>query len=83
MRLVKLVPQSSGGLICGRVTSAAKPLNEAGAEPPERLLRLDQEWLHHVTVLEPAPATVRSPSVKAPLLGNWKTTTSALSDDGS
>src|SRR5689334_23464944 len=35
-RAVKLVPHSSGGLICGRVTPDAKPLNEDGAWPPER-----------------------------------------------
>src|ERR1051326_4152291 len=65
-RAVKLVPQSSGGLICGRVTVEAKPWNEAGAWPPERLFRLDHEWLHHVTVPEPAFATVWSPRANAP-----------------
>ena len=71
VRVVKLVPQTSGGLVDGSVvTLAAKPLNEAGASPPERLFRLDQEWLHQVTVFEPAPATVRSPRVKAPRLGS-------------
>ena len=44
VRVVKLVPQTSAGLVDGRVvTSAAKPLKEAGARPPERLFRLDQE----------------------------------------
>src|ERR1051325_7694918 len=81
-RAVKLVPHSSGGLICGRLTPDAKPLNEDGAWPPERLFRLDHEWLHQVTVLEPAPPAVTSPRVNAPRLGKAKTTTSSLSDDG-
>src|SRR5215831_4313326 len=81
-RAVKLVPHSSGGLICGSVTLDAKPLNEDGAWPPERLFRPDHEWLHQVTVLPPAPATVWSPSVNAPRLGNAKTTTWSASDDG-
>src|SRR3954453_21710620 len=56
VRVVKLVPQTPGGLIAGSVvTFAAKPLNEAGAVPPERLLRLDHEWLPQVTVPEPGP----------------------------
>ena len=72
------------GLIVGSVTSVTKPLNEAGACPPERLFRLAHEWLHQVTVVSwPAPATVWSPSVNAPRLGNAKTTTSSLSDEGS
>src|ERR1041385_9143566 len=81
-RAVKVVPHSSGGLICGSVTLEAKPLNEDGAWPPERLFRLDHEWLHHVTVLEPAPPAVTSPRVNAPRLGKAKNTTSSLSDDG-
>src|SRR2546429_286977 len=78
----KVVPQSSGGLICGSVTPEAKPLNEDGAWPAERLFRLDHEWLHQVTVFDPAPAAVRSPRVNAPRLGKAKTTTLSLSDDG-
>src|SRR5690242_2130536 len=81
VRVVKLVPHSSGGLICGSVTSAAKPLNEAGAWPPERRFRLDHEWLHQVTVVpDPAPPTVWSPRAKAPRLGKANTTTWSLSD---
>src|SRR2546421_2270984 len=82
-RAVNAVPHSSGGLIDGSVTPEAKPLNEAGAWPPERLFRLDHEWLHQVTVFEPAPATVASPRVNAPRLGKAKTITWSLSDEPS
>src|ERR1041385_2094990 len=80
-RAVKVVPHSSGGLICGRVTPDAKPLNEDGAWPPERLFRLDHEWLHQVTVLEPAPPAVTSPRGNAPRLGEGKTKKSSPSGD--
>ena len=80
----KVVPQLSAGFVVGSfVKSAAKPLNESCAVPPERLFKVHQASLHHVTVVVGvAEATVMSPSANAPVLGNANTIVSSVSLDG-
>jgi hypothetical protein len=78
--VVKLTPQTLAGVVLGSVeTLPAKPLKAIGAVPPVRLFTLDQESLHHVTVEDPAPVTVLSPSTKAPRLGKANTIAVVLS----
>src|SRR5258706_933822 len=73
-------PQAAGGVLVGRLTVPAKPLNDDGPAPPERTFAFDQELSHQVTV--PPPAALTSPTINAPRLGNANTTAVALSDDG-
>lgn len=83
--VAKVEPQTFAGLWVGSdVTVSAKPLNDAGADPPVNLLRFDQEASHHVTfVVGVAVATVESPNTKAPRAGNAKTiAVLPTSDDG-
>ncbi len=73
------VPPQTGAVVDG---VPAKPLNEAVAEPPERLFRLDQLFAHQVTLVDgEAEATVLSPSVNAPLVGKAKMVACASSVD--
>jgi hypothetical protein len=66
--VVVQLPPHTGGF---ELRVAAKPLNDDGADPLDRLFKLDHVSPHHVTVVEvPAAATVLSPSTNAPRLGN-------------
>jgi hypothetical protein len=80
---VNVVPQLVAGLVVGSdFIVPAKPLNESGATPPERLLSGDQESFHQFRVVVGAAAlTVLLPSTNAPLLGNEKTMIGSLSDE--
>ena len=79
-----MAPQTSAGVVVGNdVTSAAKPLNESGATPPESRFAAHQESPHHVTVeFAVADETVASPSTNAPRLGKANTITGALLEEG-
>ena len=72
-RVVHGPPQPDGGVPAGRLTVPAKPLNAEGAAPPVRTFSADHSAPHQVTVPDPAPATVPSPSTNAPRVGNANT----------
>ncbi len=83
--VLNFVPQTATGVVVGSVVTApANPLKESGAIPPVRLFRLHHESLHQDTfVVALAPATVVSPSTKAPRDGKAKTTAVLpVSDEG-
>jgi hypothetical protein len=73
-----------GGLVEGRETVRANPLNAAGALPPERLFHDPHRASHQVKVLDGLAApTVTSPRENAPRLGKANTIATLLvSDDG-
>src|SRR5262245_10366442 len=74
------LPHDAGGVLVGRLTTLAKPLNDDGAEPPLRPFAFDQSLPHHVWL--PPPAALRLPTANAPLLGNANTTAVAVAEDG-
>src|SRR5512147_2256825 len=73
--VVNVVPQTVAGLLAGSVeTVPSKPLCEAGPGPPVIEFAFDHESLHQVTFVDgPAAATVRSPRLNAPRVGNANT----------
>ena len=50
---------AAGGVLVGSATVAAKPLNAAGAVPPDRLFCVHQSSAHHVTVLSGSAQNLR------------------------
>jgi hypothetical protein len=75
----QLLPHMVGGLVVGSVIMFAKPLKAEGAAPPDSAFNCHQVSPHHVTVDEPAPAAVLSPSVNTPPVGKANTMALLLS----
>src|SRR5688572_11573915 len=72
-------PQAAGGVLVGKVTFSAKPLNAGGAAPPDGAFAADQLCPHHSTV--PPDMALASLTTNAPLLGNAKTIAVSASDE--